>query len=81
NMDILKLEIDQIKRDFPNFNFVRPSDNKIAYVRQLIHTSSEEFNAIEKSLDKLKSNPELLLQELRNNPELAKYISEGLDDE
>lgn len=81
NMDILKLEIDQIKRDFPNFGFVRPSDNKIAYVRQLIHTSSEEFNAIEKSLDKLKSNPELLLQELRNNPELAKYISEGLGDE
>lgn len=81
SMDILIHEVEQIKKDFPIFNFVRPSDSKIAYVRQLIHTTSEESDAIQKSFAKLKSNPELLLQEIRNNPDLFKYISEGLDDE
>lgn len=81
SMDALTHEIEQIKSDFPSFKFVRPSDDKIAYVRQLIHTSSKELSAIEKSLEKLKTNPELLLQEIRNNPELASYISKGLGNE
>lgn len=79
SMDALELEIRQIKSDFPNFKFVRPSDSKIAHVRQLINTSQAELSALEKSMDKLKSNPEVLLQEIRNNPDLLRYISEGLE--
>lgn len=77
-MDILKHEIEAIKNDFPFFNFIRPDDKKIASVNKLIHTSSKEIKELEKSFEKLKENPELLLQELKNNPDLMKYISEGL---
>jgi len=78
SMLILKDEIDAIKNDFPFFNFVRPDDKKIASVNKLINTSSKEIKELEKSFDKLKENPELLLQELKNNPDLMQYISEGL---
>ena len=78
SMDILKNEIEAIKNDFPFFNFIRPDDKKIASVNKLIHTSSKEIKELEKSFEKLKENPELLLQELKNNPDLMKYISEGL---
>ncbi|MFV5348475.1 DEAD/DEAH box helicase [Acinetobacter soli] len=78
SMLTLKEEIEAIKSDFPFFNFIRPDDKKIASVNKLIHTSSKEIKELEKSFDRLKENPELLLQELKNNPDLMKYISEGL---
>ena len=40
--------------------------------------SQREIKELEKSFDKLKENPALLLQELKNNPDLMRYISEGL---
>lgn len=81
SMSVLVNELEQIKKDFPRLKFTRPSDNKIAYVRNLINSTDKELGSLTRTLDRLKGNPELLLQEIKNNPELLRFITDGLSDE
>ena len=74
SMSELILEVDAIKRDFPYFRFTRPTDKEIEQSRQMINISERELSKLDASFEALKENPNVLLMQLKNDPELLARI-------
>jgi superfamily I DNA and RNA helicase len=76
-MTELIAEVDAIKRDFPYFRFTRPTDKEIEQSRQMINISEKELSKLDASFEALKDNPNVLIMQLKNDPELlARIMSE-----
>ncbi|WP_354566198.1 DEAD/DEAH box helicase, partial [Herbaspirillum seropedicae] len=80
-MERLMAEVEQIKQHFPKFEFVRPSDQEIEQSRRMLDISDKELNKLDQSFDTLKENPDILIMQLKNNPELLEQIMKGLKSE
>ncbi len=75
NTQALQDEIQKIKTDYPQFKFTFPSEEDIMRRRIVLSKSSDEYERSGLQLDKLISeNPELLLEILKNRPDLMSQI-------
>ncbi|WP_299791434.1 ATP-binding domain-containing protein [uncultured Shewanella sp.] len=76
-MEVLEKEINSITADFPYFKFTRPSNEKVNNVRELLSKSDKEIERAERDIQSALSNPELLLETLKNNPEFMKMFNDN----
>lgn len=74
-MNTLKAEFDKIKTTYPVFDFEYPNEEDILRRRIILKKSATEIERAENQLDKLiEENEELLIEVLKNHPELLKKL-------
>ena len=74
-MDIIELEFAELFKHYPTFKFNFPSEEEIKRRRVVFSKNSGELEKSGMMLDKIiDENPELLIEMLKNRPDLIDQI-------